>query len=153
MDRRREGRKEGMKEKEQEGRRRAVKFSHTWRIFLPSLLSFSSSSSTLSLWCHSMCFTGPCWAEDLRWKTSEFLDVFKGLKSLMCFWRGPCPLFLDALWRSRQSTPLFFWLFCLLTGVWFWCSTTDLFLRWVLQDLTSHTDTWLPSLLFCSDRM
>ena len=54
------------------------------------LKNFSSSlsSSSLSLWCNSMCFTGPCWAEDLRWKTSEFWDVFKGTrgpkKSLMC---------------------------------------------------------------------
>lgn len=42
-----------------------------------------SSSPPLLLSDVILCaLTGPSWAEDLRWKTSEFLDVFKGTRGL-----------------------------------------------------------------------
>lgn len=95
------------KKDEEEGRRRTVKFSHTWRICPPSPPSLS-----FPFWCHSMCFTGPHWAEDIRWKTSEFLNVFKGPEILNVFKGSPSP----AAGRSQKETVCCVFL-CLLIAV------------------------------------
>lgn len=78
-------------------------------------LSLVYSSRSLSLWCNSMCFTGPSWVGGLRWKTSEFLDVFLreriGLKSFMCFEAVcvPCWTLHDTRARQFLSLTLSVW--------------------------------------------
>lgn len=64
------------RQKEEEGS--SKNFLTLEEFFPPSPHSFFF----LSLWCHSMGFTGPSWVEDLQWKTSEFLRFLGGTLDL-----------------------------------------------------------------------
>lgn len=119
---RREKRERKNERKKERGRgEESSKVSSYLKNFSSLSVSLSSSSS-LSLWCNSMCFTGPSWAEDLRWKTSEFLDVLKGMQGLNIFnvfWSVLCPL-LDMTLERRSTLCLSVWLL-FVAPVIFWC--------------------------------
>lgn len=124
--------------------------------FLPlSLSQFLSrvSSSSLSLWCNSMCFSGPSWVGALQWKTSEFLDVFSGdagARIVSCVVKSS----LSSAGHAMTLEPGCLFLSDSLFGsdVDFDAVLTNLLSHWLsveqLQDLTSHTDAWLRSVLF-----